>query len=149
MCIRDSPTAVFTQYGLPCAFTSNLPFELTRAQKRTIQDIHRSLSSGKVMNRLIQGDVGSGKTVVAIWALLAAVDNGYQGAFLAPTEVLARQHKRTVENLAGNFAQIGFLSGSMRAVSYTHLDVYKRQFVRTAHVVLDVIAGQQPLSLDN
>ncbi|MGI6627536.1 MAG: ATP-dependent DNA helicase RecG [Bacillota bacterium] len=112
---NSGPTAVFTQYGLPCAFTSNLPFELTRAQKRTIQDIHRSLSSGKVMNRLIQGDVGSGKTVVAIWALLAAVDNGYQGAFLAPTEVLARQHKRTVENLAGNFAQIGFLSGSMRA----------------------------------
>lgn len=112
---RSGPVAAFDKFHLAKAFADSLPFKLTKAQTRSIKEIHDSLSSGKVMNRLIQGDVGSGKTVVAVWALLAAVSNGYQGAMLAPTEILARQHKGTVERLAGNLAKIGYLSGSLGA----------------------------------
>ena len=105
----------FKDFSLPREFVDSLPFHLTTAQEKTIEDIEKDLSSGRAMNRLIQGDVGSGKTVVAIWALLAAVNNGYQGAFLVPTEVLARQHLKTIQELAGRFARIGFLSGSISA----------------------------------
>ncbi|MFQ5571378.1 MAG: ATP-dependent DNA helicase RecG [Rhodothermales bacterium] len=69
-----------------------LPFDLTGAQRRSLDDIIRDTQSGHQMNRLIQGDVGSGKTVVAVAAMLHAIDNGYQGAFMAPTEILAEQH---------------------------------------------------------
>lgn len=69
-----------------------LPFELTGAQKATISDIERDTRSGKQMNRLVQGDVGSGKTVVAVAAMMHALDSGYQSAFMAPTEILAEQH---------------------------------------------------------
>ena len=73
-------------------FLSSLPFQLTNAQKRVIKDIERDLSSKKPMHRLLQGDVGSGKTIVAIYAMLIAVQNGYQAALMAPTEPLAEQH---------------------------------------------------------
>lgn len=109
------PVTPYRQFGLPQAFVDGLPFEPTEAQERAIQEVREDLSSGKTMNRLIQGDVGSGKTVVAIWSLLAAVDNGYQGALLAPTEVLARQHMQTVKELAGDMVRTGFLSGSQSA----------------------------------
>ena len=105
----------FEKFCLPREFVASLPFRLTMAQERTIKHIEQDLSSGRIMNRLIQGDVGSGKTVVAIWALLSAVSNGYQGAFLAPTEILARQHLETIQQLAGKFARVGFLSGSLTA----------------------------------
>lgn len=71
---------------------NNLPYELTNAQKRTWEEIKRDISSNKVMNRLIQGDVGSGKTIIAFFALITAALNNGQGAMMAPTEVLARQH---------------------------------------------------------
>ena len=71
---------------------NNLPYELTNAQKRTLEEIKRDISSTKVMNRLIQGDVGSGKTIIAFFALITAALNNGQGAMMAPTEVLARQH---------------------------------------------------------
>ncbi|MBO5237586.1 MAG: ATP-dependent DNA helicase RecG [Lachnospiraceae bacterium] len=70
----------------------SLPYELTNAQKRTIDEIQQDMSGDSVMNRLVQGDVGSGKTIVAMLALLMTVESGYQGAFMAPTEVLATQH---------------------------------------------------------
>lgn len=109
------PVPAFTRFSLPQVFVESLPFELTRAQAKTIEDIRQDLSSPRLMNRLIQGDVGSGKTVVAIWALLAAVNNGYQGALLAPTEILARQHYETLQELSGEYAKVGFLSGSLAA----------------------------------
>lgn len=93
-----------------------LPFELTGAQKRVIKEIHSDMASGKQMNRLVQGDVGSGKTLVALMAMLLAIDNDCQAALMAPTEILAAQHYQTIRGLA---AQIGLnvrlLTGSTRA----------------------------------
>lgn len=77
-------------------FNEHLPFELTDGQKSALSDIKKDVRSGNQMNRLIQGDVGSGKTIVAIGAILMALDNGYQAAFMAPTEILAEQHYRTL-----------------------------------------------------
>ena len=74
-----------------------LPYALTEAQKRTLSQVYADLKSGKVMNRLIQGDVGSGKTIIAVLALVSAAENGFQGALMAPPEVLAKQHYETVE----------------------------------------------------
>lgn len=112
---RAKAVEPYAKFDLPEAFIETLPFDLTKAQQRTIQQIRDDLCSGRTMNRLLQGDVGSGKTVVAVWSLLAAVANGYQGALLAPTEVLARQHLKTVEEFTHGMARVGFLSGSQSA----------------------------------
>jgi ATP-dependent DNA helicase RecG len=94
--LRQTQTsATFNPRGqLIDRFNDILPFTLTNAQKRVIQDIFRDLNSSTPMNRLVQGDVGSGKTVVAVYAILAAIQSGYQAALMAPTEVLAEQHYR-------------------------------------------------------
>ena len=97
---------------------SSLPYTLTGAQKRVWQEIRADLAGVRVMNRLVQGDVGSGKTVVALLALLAAAESGYQGALMAPTEVLARQHAQSVEELlegCGLKLSTVLLTGSMTA----------------------------------
>ncbi|HCK21449.1 MAG TPA: ATP-dependent DNA helicase RecG, partial [Bacteroidetes bacterium] len=73
-------------------YNEGLPFPLTGAQKRVLKDIRSDVVSGNQMNRLLQGDVGSGKTIVALLAMLMAIDNGYQTCLMAPTEILARQH---------------------------------------------------------
>ncbi len=73
-------------------FINSLPFKLTEAQQRAVNEILMDLNSTKPMQRLLQGDVGSGKTVVATIMLLAAIENGYQAAIMAPTEILAQQH---------------------------------------------------------
>ncbi|PAU93064.1 ATP-dependent DNA helicase RecG [Aliifodinibius salipaludis] len=98
--IERNEGALFTdldQYTQPF-FNEHLPFELTEGQKSALADIKKDVRSGKQMNRLIQGDVGSGKTIVALGAILMALDNGYQAAFMAPTEILAEQHYRTLSN---------------------------------------------------
>ena len=77
-------------------YNHNLPFNLTGAQKRVMHEIHRDMNTGRQMNRLIQGDVGSGKTLVALMAMLIAVDNGFQACMMAPTEILAEQHLATI-----------------------------------------------------
>ncbi len=97
---------------------STLPYELTGAQKRVLGEIEKDLKSSSVMNRLVQGDVGSGKTIVAAAALLAAADSGFQGAFMAPTEVLARQHAASLQELFERLepkTEIVLLTGSMTA----------------------------------
>ncbi len=97
---------------------SALPYELTGAQKRVLGEIEKDLKSSSVMNRLVQGDVGSGKTIVAAAALLAAADSGFQGAFMVPTEVLARQHAASLQELFERLepkTEIVLLTGSMTA----------------------------------
>ncbi|MCF8429669.1 MAG: ATP-dependent DNA helicase RecG [Bacteroidia bacterium] len=95
-------------------YTNNLPFELTNAQKRVLKEIRVDMGSGKQMNRLIQGDVGSGKTVVALMSMLMAIDNGYQATMMAPTEILANQHYATIKSLlSGMNIRIALLTGSV------------------------------------
>lgn len=84
--------------GLVKAYLSSLPFELTNAQKRVITEIYRDLSNGKIVNRLVQGDVGSGKTAVSMVLLLYMLENSYQGVLMAPTEILAVQHYLSVKD---------------------------------------------------
>ena len=92
-----------------------LPFELTRAQKKVLREIRDDLGSGHQMNRLLQGDVGSGKTLVAIMSMLIALDNGYQACMMAPTELLANQHYATICRMLGDMPiQIALLTGSTR-----------------------------------
>ena len=93
-------------------FLDSLPFELTGAQRRVLSEILQDMAKPEPMNRLIQGDVGSGKTVVALAACMVAVDNGYQVAFMAPTEILAEQHYRTVSSLAKGLARVALLTSS-------------------------------------
>ena len=96
-------------------YENNLPFELTGAQKRVMKEIRRDLGSGIQMNRLLQGDVGSGKTLVALLTILIAIDNGYQSAIMAPTEILAQQHYKTFTRmLEGLPVKVGLLTGSSR-----------------------------------
>jgi len=93
----------------------NIPFELTNAQKRVIKEIRADLISGRQMNRLLQGDVGSGKTMVAILCALIAADNGYQSCIMAPTEVLANQHYNSVfKIIEGSGINVALLTGSTK-----------------------------------
>ena len=102
---------------------SHLPYELTGAQKRVIKEIRRDTVSGKQMNRLLQGDVGSGKTMVAMLSALIAVDNGYQACIMAPTEVLAVQHWRNFErSLTGSGVRVALLTGSTKAKERREID---------------------------
>jgi ATP-dependent DNA helicase RecG len=97
---RDAPGITFTRTDeLIAPLYRNLPFELTGAQTRAIAEIVADMTAGRRMNRLLQGDVGSGKTIVALFAMLLAVESGYQAALMAPTEILAEQHARTMDAL--------------------------------------------------
>jgi ATP-dependent DNA helicase RecG len=93
-----------------------MPFKLTEAQRRVVKDIFRDLQSDAPMNRLLQGDVGSGKTIVAVVAMLAAMESGYQTALMAPTEILAEQHARNIKKLLAKTPyRVELLTGSLRA----------------------------------
>ena len=103
-------------------YQSGLPFPLTNAQKRVIREIQADIKSGRQMNRLLQGDVGSGKTIVALLTALLAVDNGYQACIMAPTEILANQHYQTIRELLSPIAngphpiaKVALLTGSTTA----------------------------------
>lgn len=105
----DAPTVA-------ARFAQQLPFELTAAQQRVVQQITADMASPRPMNRLLQGDVGSGKTVVAACAIAAAVEAGYQAAVMAPTEILAEQHHRVFRNLLEPFGvRVSLLIGSLSA----------------------------------
>jgi len=99
-------------------YYNNLPFRLTNAQKRVMKEIRKDLGSGIQMNRLLQGDVGSGKTLVALMSMLIAIDNGYQACIMAPTEILANQHYNTVTSLLkGLDIKVFLLTGSSKKKS--------------------------------
>lgn len=112
--------APFTQVGkhFHKFYDEILPFELTGAQKRVLKEIRQDVGDGVQMNRLLQGDVGSGKTIVGFMSMLIAVDNGFQNCLMAPTEILAQQHYESIKSLAENMdVEIAFLSGSVKGKS--------------------------------
>ena len=93
----------------------HLPFPLTEAQKRVIREIRKDMGSGRQMNRLLQGDVGSGKTLVALMSMLIALDNGYQACIMAPTEILAEQHLQTIMQFLGDMPiRVALLTGIVK-----------------------------------
>jgi len=108
---------VFTQVGehFNRFYHHHLPFELTGAQKRVVKEIRKDMGTGRQMNRLVQGDVGSGKTVVSLLSMLIALDNGFQAALMAPTEILAQQHFHSISRmLEGMPVVVRLLTGSTR-----------------------------------
>lgn len=125
-------------------YHNNLPFELTGAQKRVMHEIRNDMDSGRQMNRLVQGDVGSGKTLVALMAMLIAVDNGFQACLMAPTEILAEQHLATVlQMLKGTGVTAELLTGIMKGKRRT--DVLQR----LASGELHILVGTHALLEDN
>ncbi|MCR8558599.1 ATP-dependent DNA helicase RecG [Mucilaginibacter sp. BJC16-A38] len=108
--IFESVGATFNEF-----YHKKLPFPLTNAQKRVLKEIRQDTQRGVQMNRLLQGDVGSGKTVVALMSMLIAIDNGFQTCIMAPTEILANQHYQTIKELVGDdFIEVGLLTGSTK-----------------------------------
>jgi len=108
---------IFSQVGevFNSFYHNNLPFPLTEAQKRVIREIRKDMGSGRQMNRLLQGDVGSGKTLVALMSMLIAIDNGYQACIMAPTEILAEQHLQTImQFLKGMDLRVALLTGIVK-----------------------------------
>ena len=115
---RKSRGAVFEKVGalFNSFYQEHLPFELTGAQKRVLKEIRQDTASSHQMNRLLQGDVGSGKTIVALMAILLALDNGYQACLMAPTEILAQQHFKTISELLKDLpVTVRILTGSTPA----------------------------------
>jgi ATP-dependent DNA helicase RecG len=97
-------------------YHQHLPFELTEDQKQVLREIRTNTQTGFQMNRLLQGDVGSGKTIVALLSMLLAIDNGFQACLMAPTEILAQQHKESIQLLVAELpVRVGFLSGKSKA----------------------------------
>jgi ATP-dependent DNA helicase RecG len=109
---ETGPPALRTDAGLTAALLDRLPFELTNGQREVLDVISAELGSTRPMNRMLQGEVGAGKTIVSVLAMLQMIDAGYQCALLAPTEVLAAQHARSVRDILGPLAMAGQLGGA-------------------------------------
>ena len=108
--VFENVGAIFNEF-----YSTKLPFDLTNAQKRVIKEIRKDVASGAHMNRLLQGDVGSGKTIVALLTMLLAIDNGFQATIMAPTEILATQHYHAIaEMVEGMNINVDLLTGSVR-----------------------------------
>ena len=125
-------------------FLELLPFELTRAQKKVIKEIYDEISDGKIVNRLVQGDVGSGKTAVATVMLIYMAENGYQGALMAPTEILANQHylgmKERLEKIG---LRVGLLTSSIKGKKKTEI------LEAISNGDIDIVIGTHSLIEDN
>ena len=135
---------VFSQIGecFNTFYEKNLPFELTNAQKRIIREIRNNMATGEQMNRLLQGDVGSGKTLVALMLMLIALDNGFQACLMAPTEILATQHFQTIKDfLFGMDISVGLLTGStkksVREKLYSELLTGDLQLLIGTHALIE------------
>ncbi|MGL4732739.1 MAG: ATP-dependent DNA helicase RecG, partial [Fusobacteriaceae bacterium] len=121
-------------------FLGNMKFQLTKAQKRVITDVYKELSKGKIANRLIQGDVGSGKTIVSMILLLYMVENGYQGAIMAPTEILATQH------YLGNYEEFEKLGIKIELLTGSLTVKKKRELLeRIKNKEVDIVVGTHAL----
>jgi len=126
-----------------------LPFELTGAQKKVIREIRADIKSGKQMNRLLQGDVGSGKTLVALMSMLMAIDNGFQTAMMAPTEILATQHYNTIRNFLKDMpVTVALLTGSTKTKQ--RKEIHKGLKDHTLHILVGTHALiEDTISFDN
>ena len=121
-------------------YNERLPFQLTGAQKRVVKEIRADMRSGHQMNRLLQGDVGSGKTLVALLTMLIALDNGYQACLMAPTEILASQHYATISHqLDGLGIEVALLTGSLKASQKRRI----KQRLQAAEI--DILIGTHAL----
>ena len=130
--------------GLVREFIDSLDYELTRAQKRVITEIYKELKNGKIVNRLIQGDVGSGKTIVSFIILLYIVENGYQGVIMAPTEILATQHYLGIVDQFNNLdVRVELLTGSLKGKKKEKL------LAEIENGVVDIVIGTHSLIEDN
>ena len=123
-------------------YTNNLPFQLTGAQKRVIREMHSDMKSGRQMNRLVQGDVGSGKTMVALMTMLIALDNGFQACIMAPTEILAEQHFATFQKMLGTMPVrvellTGMVKGKRRKTVMDGLQTGEVQILVGTHAVIE------------
>ena len=119
-----------------------LPFELTNSQKKVLKEIRQDTQRGVQMNRLLQGDVGSGKTVVALMSMLIAIDNGFQTCIMAPTEILATQHYATIKSLVGDdFIEVALLTGSTpqkaRKVLHQRLESGELKILIGTHALIE------------
>ncbi|MEG3659109.1 ATP-dependent DNA helicase RecG [Arenibacter palladensis] len=133
-------------------YEHHLPFELTNAQKRVIKEIRSDLGSNAQMNRLLQGDVGSGKTIVALMTMLLAIDNGYQACLMAPTEILANQHFMGIKELLGDIGvNIALLTGSVkksaRKVIHEQLENGELHILIGTHALLEDKVAYKNLGL--
>ena len=133
-------------------YSEKLPFELTVAQKRVIKEIRQDTQRGVQMNRLLQGDVGSGKTVVALMIMLLAIDNGFQACIMAPTEILAQQHYFSIKSLLGDdFVSVELLTGSTpkkaRRVLHERLESGQLNILVGTHALIEDAVQFQNLGL--
>ena len=133
-------------------YKNNLPFELTRDQKKVIKEIRNDFRDGKQMNRLLQGDVGSGKTIVSLMVMLIAIDNGFQSCILAPTEILANQHFKSIKELLSELdVKIDLLTGSVKTKDrkLIHEDLLsgKTKILVGTHAILEDIVQFKNLGL--
>lgn len=135
-------------------FVAELPFKLTNAQRKVIWQVYQDLAKTSPMNRLIEGDVGSGKTVVAAMAALMAMEQGYQAALMAPTEILARQHAETLLNLLSNVGRggrvgllIGSLSPAQKAMAQTKIAQGEIEMIVGTHALISEKVDMHKLGL--
>jgi ATP-dependent DNA helicase RecG len=136
--------------GLEKQFIARLPFALTRAQRKVLKEIAADLSGSKVMNRLVQGDVGSGKTVLAFFAMFCAAKNGYQSVLMAPTEILAQQHFEAACRLFGTHATAivtGSLSSSKRLLTINKIENGEVKIIIGTHALIHQKTKYQNLGL--
>lgn len=151
---QDNLGAIVEESVYTKRLVENLPYRLTNAQQRAFSDIQRDLQSGVQMNRLIQGDVGSGKTIVAFLAIISCIANGYQCAFMAPTEVLAKQHMEFALELVGKYKMpikpvllTGSINGKEKKEIYAQIASGEVNFVIGTHAVFQDKVEYQNLGL--
>lgn len=152
--LKDVSLAIPFEEKLAKQFVGHLPFELTDAQRKVVWQIYQDMQKTQPMNRLVEGDVGSGKTVVATMAALMAIAEGYQVALMAPTELLARQHAETVYKLLeplGMHDKIALLVGGMNAkqkqAGYDHIAKGEAQFIIGTHAIIQEKVDMHKLGL--